>query len=184
MQKCNGCNLINRYSCELCYVRYGEIILCFLNFQIRRLKSHPSIIIWSGNNENEVALRVNWFHVNPSDLETYFKDYVTLYVRNIREVVLSVSNGFGVVELKKMFFKMHRSQYWCSRLYASFKAVCGTSFEFRVFHYNVLAYEPIHGMCVDFLEDKLFLGSPHVFSTYRCWVSHTLEFMHRPSNVF
>lgn len=105
MQKCNDCNLINHYSCEFCCVRYGEIILCFLNFQIRRLKSHPSIIIWSGNNENEVALRVNWFHVNPSDLETYFKDYVTLYVRNIREIVLSVSNSFDAVEFKKVFFK-------------------------------------------------------------------------------
>lgn len=78
---------------------------------------------------------------------------------------------------------MQRSQYWHSRSYASFKAVYGTSFEFRVFHYDVLAYEPMHGMCVDFLEGKLSLGSPHVFSTYHCRLSHTLEFMQRPSHV-
>ncbi|GAB1288145.1 Beta-mannosidase [Apodemus speciosus] len=60
-----------------------------VTYQVRRLKSHPSIIIWSGNNENEVALRVNWFHVNPSDMKIYLDDYVTLYVKNIREIVLS-----------------------------------------------------------------------------------------------
>uniref|UniRef100_A0A8C2N0U2 Beta-mannosidase n=1 Tax=Cricetulus griseus TaxID=10029 RepID=A0A8C2N0U2_CRIGR len=58
-----------------------------VTYQIRRLKSHPCIIIWSGNNENEVALRMNWFQTS-FDLETYFKDYVNLYVRNIREIVL------------------------------------------------------------------------------------------------
>uniref|UniRef100_A0A8C8ZRX7 Beta-mannosidase n=1 Tax=Prolemur simus TaxID=1328070 RepID=A0A8C8ZRX7_PROSS len=57
--------------------------------QIRRLKSHPSVIIWSGNNENEAALSMDWFHVNVTDLQTYIDDYVTLYVKNIREMVLS-----------------------------------------------------------------------------------------------
>ncbi|KAH0500793.1 Beta-mannosidase [Microtus ochrogaster] len=79
------------FACALYPVgrSFVESVRAEVAYQIRRLKSHPSIIIWSGNKENEVALRVNWFHVNPSDLETYFKDYVTLYVRNIREIVLS-----------------------------------------------------------------------------------------------
>ncbi|XP_003796374.3 beta-mannosidase [Otolemur garnettii] len=58
-------------------------------YQIRRLKSHPSIIIWSGNNENEAALMTNWYHISPVDLHTYINDYVTLYVKNIREMVLA-----------------------------------------------------------------------------------------------
>nr|XP_003410544.1 beta-mannosidase isoform X1 [Loxodonta africana] len=58
-------------------------------YQIRRLKSHPSIIIWSGNNENEAALMMNWYGIPPSDYPTYIKDYVMLYVKNIREVVLA-----------------------------------------------------------------------------------------------
>ncbi len=29
--------------------------------QIRRLSRHPSVLIWAGNNENEVALRQSWF---------------------------------------------------------------------------------------------------------------------------
>ncbi|XP_004431061.1 PREDICTED: beta-mannosidase [Ceratotherium simum simum] len=58
-------------------------------YQVRRLKSHPSIIIWSGNNENEAALMMNWYGIHFSDLHTYINDYVTLYVKNIREVVLA-----------------------------------------------------------------------------------------------
>ncbi|CAH6789038.1 Manba [Phodopus roborovskii] len=67
---------------------FMESVRAEVTYQIRRLKSHPSIIIWSGNNENEVALSVDWFHINPSDLKTYIDDYVTLYVSNIREIVL------------------------------------------------------------------------------------------------
>lgn len=104
MWKCSDCNFINHYRFEFFYVRYGEVISCFLTFQIRRLKSHPCIIIWSGNNENEVALRMNWFQTS-FDLETYFKDYVNLYVRNIREIVLQVSNGFSAEEFKRVFLK-------------------------------------------------------------------------------
>ncbi|XP_074547334.1 beta-mannosidase [Halichoeres trimaculatus] len=55
--------------------------------QVQRLKSHPSIIIWSGNNENEAALATDWFNIPPSQKPLYLKDYVTLYVVNIRAIV-------------------------------------------------------------------------------------------------
>ncbi|KAM9842549.1 beta-mannosidase [Aulostomus maculatus] len=55
--------------------------------QVRRLKSHPSIIVWSGNNENEAALATDWFHIPVSQRPTYQKDYVTLYVNNIKAIV-------------------------------------------------------------------------------------------------
>ncbi|XP_047466185.1 beta-mannosidase [Mugil cephalus] len=55
--------------------------------QVQRLKSHPSIIIWSGNNENEAALATNWFNIPTSQWPTYDDDYVTLYVDNIRKIV-------------------------------------------------------------------------------------------------
>ena len=29
--------------------------------QVRRLKHHPSILLWTGNNENEKALQKNWY---------------------------------------------------------------------------------------------------------------------------
>uniref|UniRef100_A0A8C4NSL6 Beta-mannosidase n=1 Tax=Dicentrarchus labrax TaxID=13489 RepID=A0A8C4NSL6_DICLA len=55
--------------------------------QVQRLKSHPSIIIWSGNNENEAALATDWFSIPVSQRPLYLKDYVTLYVNNIRAIV-------------------------------------------------------------------------------------------------
>ncbi|XP_071765684.2 beta-mannosidase [Centroberyx gerrardi] len=55
--------------------------------QVRRLKSHPSIVVWSGNNENEAALATDWFSIPVSQKPTYLKDYVTLYVNNIRAIV-------------------------------------------------------------------------------------------------
>lgn len=60
-------------------------------YQVQRLKSHPSIIIWSGNNENEAALATDWFGIPDSQRPTYLKDYVTLYVNNIRAIVQEVS---------------------------------------------------------------------------------------------
>lgn len=58
--------------------------------QVQRLKSHPSIIIWSGNNENEAALATNWFNIPVSQKPLYLKDYVTLYVKNIKAFVQEV----------------------------------------------------------------------------------------------
>uniref|UniRef100_A0A3Q3IQJ5 Beta-mannosidase n=1 Tax=Monopterus albus TaxID=43700 RepID=A0A3Q3IQJ5_MONAL len=55
--------------------------------QVWRLKSHPSIIVWSGNNENEAALATDWFSIPAFQRPTYIKDYVTLYVNNIRTIV-------------------------------------------------------------------------------------------------
>lgn len=56
--------------------------------QVWRLKSHPSIIVWSGNNENEAALATDWFNIPIPERPTYIKDYVTLYVDNIKTIVL------------------------------------------------------------------------------------------------
>lgn len=56
--------------------------------QVQRLKSHPSIIIWSGNNENEAAIATNWFNITVAERPLYVKDYVNLYVDNIRDIVL------------------------------------------------------------------------------------------------
>ncbi|XP_056152102.1 beta-mannosidase [Lampris incognitus] len=55
--------------------------------QVRRLRSHPSIVVWSGNNENEAALATDWFSIPAARRPTYLKDYVTLYVTTIKAVV-------------------------------------------------------------------------------------------------
>ncbi|XP_053259923.1 beta-mannosidase isoform X3 [Podarcis raffonei] len=60
-----------------------------ITHQAKRLKSHPSIILWSGNNENEAAIAYNWFSIPSAKKSVYADDYVTLYVKNIREIVLA-----------------------------------------------------------------------------------------------
>ncbi|XP_015717580.1 beta-mannosidase isoform X2 [Coturnix japonica] len=68
---------------------YLESVRAEVSHQIRRLKSHPSVVLWSGNNENEAAIASNWFSIPHADREVYIKDYVMLYVKNIREIVLA-----------------------------------------------------------------------------------------------
>ena len=56
----------------MCYITY---ICCRHVLQVRRMKHHPSIIILAGNNENEAALRDNWYGTK-TNFDTYKDDYV------------------------------------------------------------------------------------------------------------
>ncbi|ESO93598.1 hypothetical protein LOTGIDRAFT_119184 [Lottia gigantea] len=53
--------------------------------QIRRLKYHPCIAVWAGNNENELGLRQGWYGVKAVD--PYKSDYIKLYITTIGNVV-------------------------------------------------------------------------------------------------
>ena len=44
-----------------------------------RLKHHASIVLWAGNNENEVALAKNWYQT-ATGYDVYYSDYKKLYV--------------------------------------------------------------------------------------------------------
>ncbi|KAJ6642485.1 Beta-mannosidase, partial [Pseudolycoriella hygida] len=50
--------------------------------QVKRLQHHPSLLIWAANNENEGALRDNWYGTE-SLFETYRADYIKLYVDTV-----------------------------------------------------------------------------------------------------
>ncbi|KAK0164385.1 hypothetical protein PV328_003021 [Microctonus aethiopoides] len=67
-----------------------------------RLKSHTSVVLWAGNNENEAALYGNWYGTGKD--QVYRDDYIKLYVNVIKPeverldktrpfVVSSPSNG-------------------------------------------------------------------------------------------
>merc|ERR550519_1115046 len=56
--------------------------------QVRRLQHHASLALWAGNNENEAALRGNWYGTD-ENFATYKEDYVKLYVDVIRQVAIS-----------------------------------------------------------------------------------------------
>ncbi|XP_011269832.2 beta-mannosidase [Camponotus floridanus] len=52
---------------------------------VMRLKNHPSIVLWAGNNENEAALFGNWYGTGSAEI--YRKDYVKLYVDLLKKEV-------------------------------------------------------------------------------------------------
>ncbi|XP_069782178.1 beta-mannosidase isoform X2 [Narcine bancroftii] len=83
--------------------------------QIRRLKSHPSIIIWSGNNENEAALALNWFHIPLSNMSLYLDDYVQLYVNNIRETVLQEDRSRPYITSSPTNGKESVEEHWVAK---------------------------------------------------------------------
>jgi beta-mannosidase len=56
--------------------------------QVARLSSHPSIVVFGGNNENEVAL--NWFNESTSNRDLYVADYSELYANTVYPALLWV----------------------------------------------------------------------------------------------
>eukprot|EP00854_Cymbomonas_tetramitiformis_P005921 gene5921-7123_t len=49
--------------------------------QVRRLGTHPSVVVWGGNNENEAAL--TWFSETKSNPPRYDVDFTRLYIDTI-----------------------------------------------------------------------------------------------------
>eukprot|EP01129_Flabellula_baltica_P008646 TRINITY_DN3459_c0_g1_i1.p1 TRINITY_DN3459_c0_g1~~TRINITY_DN3459_c0_g1_i1.p1 ORF type:complete len:875 (-),score=163.30 TRINITY_DN3459_c0_g1_i1:26-2650(-) len=76
-----GCSMYPRNQDFLDNVR-GEV-----EYQTRRLMHHASIMIWSGNNENEVAL--GWYPETRANRDLYLVDEVALYIETIRPALLA-----------------------------------------------------------------------------------------------
>ncbi|XP_068619181.1 beta-mannosidase [Battus philenor] len=57
-----------------------------------RLQHHASIALWAGNNENEVALRGNWYNTAP-EFSKYKDEYIKLYVDTIKPIVENLDPG-------------------------------------------------------------------------------------------
>lgn len=62
-----------------------------MKHQVRRLQHHASIALWAANNENEAALRDNWYGTG-ENFTLYAKDYVELYVNTVRDEALKYDN--------------------------------------------------------------------------------------------
>ncbi|KAK7576622.1 hypothetical protein V9T40_012908 [Parthenolecanium corni] len=60
--------------------------------QIWRLQHHASIILWAGNNENEAALKNNWYGTWLK-FSLFKKEYVHLYVDVVKKAVLAVDQS-------------------------------------------------------------------------------------------
>ncbi len=66
--------------------------------QVRRLRDHPSIVLWCGNNEEEIAWK-NWGQgkalkeANPVFAEQVWNGYVQLFGKDLRQVVNEEAGG-------------------------------------------------------------------------------------------
>ncbi len=60
-------------------------------YQIKRLKDHPSLALWCGNNENLAAL--NWFEISRNNRDRYLVDYDRLNNGILRQSVASMDSG-------------------------------------------------------------------------------------------
>ena len=59
-------------------------------YQVQRLQSHPSIVLWAGNNENEAAVAQNWYAVPPDEIEAVKDDYRKLYLYTVMAAVTEI----------------------------------------------------------------------------------------------
>jgi beta-mannosidase len=95
------CKLINyKFVCFYCPVFRYPVDEPFLNnvhdeviYQVKRLQSHPSIVLWSGNNENEAAVAQNWFDIPKEKMAKVKDDYRKLYVDTVMNAVKEVDKG-------------------------------------------------------------------------------------------
>ncbi|KAM3723485.1 putative beta-mannosidase [Dirofilaria immitis] len=54
--------------------------------QVERLRHHPSIFVWAGNNENELGIR-QWFFAENYSFPDSVADYMKLYNETIRPII-------------------------------------------------------------------------------------------------
>ena len=62
-------------------------------YQVKRLQSHASIVLWSGNNENEGAIAQNWYDIPVDKMPKAKDDYRKLYVDTVMKAVEEVDKG-------------------------------------------------------------------------------------------
>ena len=66
------------FACAL-YPRdaaFLDLVAREARYQVKRLQSHPSIIVWGGNNENEAAL--TWYDESKSNRDLYLVSHLKL----------------------------------------------------------------------------------------------------------
>ena len=57
--------------------------------QVLRLRKHPSVVVWAGNNENEALVGTNWFGTDDNRI-LYEEDYRKLYIDLIQTTLLEL----------------------------------------------------------------------------------------------
>ncbi|XP_078660192.1 beta-mannosidase-like [Branchiostoma floridae x Branchiostoma belcheri] len=85
--------------------------------QVLRIGNHPSVIAWSGNNENEAALATNWYGTdNTTQLHALFReDYVKLYIDVIKAQVTSLDQSRPFISSSPSNGKETEMEHWVAK---------------------------------------------------------------------
>ncbi|KAA6427867.1 MAG: beta-mannosidase [Trebouxia sp. A1-2] len=68
-----------------------------VQFQMRRINWHPSVVIWGGNNEVEAAME-GWFDVAKQNPQRFVADYTKLFLDTVQTAVAEVDPEFPFVD--------------------------------------------------------------------------------------
>jgi len=68
-----------------------------VQFQMRHINWHPSVVIWGGNNEVETAMN-GWFDVAKQNPQLYVADYTKLFLDTVQTAVAEVDPEFPFVD--------------------------------------------------------------------------------------
>ncbi|VDM56277.1 unnamed protein product, partial [Angiostrongylus costaricensis] len=66
---------------------FTENVRTEVDQQVWRIKRHSSVLLWAGNNENEIAIRSHWWKVRNYTENEQVKDYVYLYNGVVKPIV-------------------------------------------------------------------------------------------------
>lgn len=74
---------------------FAESVACEVKDNVRRLRNHPSIALWCGNNENEIAFYGwGWNRtIKGEQRESYEKDFINLFRKVIPESINEVDDS-------------------------------------------------------------------------------------------
>lgn len=116
--------------------------------QFVRLHSHPSIVIWGGNNENEAAFQ--WFKETKKDVALYRKEYEDLFLGVLyKEVVHAIdsdiiyadsspSNGYDIDDGRNNDRFIPRKAWFWKKMYKIMTYLCHRLFfnGYKMYQYN------------------------------------------------
>ncbi|KAG0231146.1 hypothetical protein BGW42_000497 [Actinomortierella wolfii] len=80
------------FACALCPsdTEFLDNVRHEVEHQVKRLKGHPSLVLWSGNNENQEFMVKGWDEATVENPYIFAIDYNKLYIETIRDVVLKL----------------------------------------------------------------------------------------------
>ena len=76
-----------RFKCKT--KLFWALVNDFVLLQVERIGYHASVVVWAGNNENELGLVGNWYGTK-DNFSAYQSDYLSLYRQTIYQQVHTV----------------------------------------------------------------------------------------------